>query len=100
MWRTKLSYQHNRFLGLRVIADYHQLASNPRLSSLQSGKQLNTDVQVSYLLAPGTSVIAGYGNRQENLALLGNPQHLRRTEDLSLRTGRRAFVKLNYLYQL
>ncbi|WP_395012329.1 DUF5916 domain-containing protein [Undibacterium sp.] len=100
MWRTKLSYQHNRFLGLRVIADYHQLASNPRLSSLQSGKQLNTDVQVSYLLAPGTSVIAGYGNRQENLALLGNPQHLRRTEELSLRTGRRAFVKLNYLYQL
>nr|WP_315467793.1 DUF5916 domain-containing protein [uncultured Undibacterium sp.] len=100
MWRTKLSYQHNRFLGVRVIADYHQLVSNPRLSALSSGKQLNTDLQISYMLSPGTSVIAGYGNRQENLALIGNPQHLQRTEDLSLRTGRRAFVKLNYLYQL
>lgn len=100
MWRTKLSYQHNRFLGLRLIADYHQLASNPRLSSLESGKQLNTDLQVSYLLSPGTSLIAGYGNRQENLALIGNPAHLQRTQDLSLRTGRRAFIKLNYLYQL
>jgi len=100
MWRTKLSYQHNRFLGLRLIADYHQLASNPRLSSLESGKQLNTDLQVNYLLSPGTSLIAGYGNRQENLALIGNPEHLQRTQDLSLRTGRRAFIKLNYLYQL
>ncbi len=100
MWRTKLSYQHNRFLGLRLIADYHRLASNPRLSALESGKQLNTDFQISYLLAPGTSVIAGYGNRQENLAMVGNPQMLQRTEDLSLRTGRRAFIKLNYLYQL
>lgn len=100
MWRTKLSYQHNRFLGVRLIADYHQLASNPRLSSLESGKQLNTDLQVSYLLSPGTSLIAGYGNRQENLALIGNPAHLQRTQDLSLRTGRRAFIKLNYLYQL
>lgn len=100
MLRSKLSYQHNRFLGLRVIADYHMLDSNPRLSTLTSGKQLNTDFQISYLLNPGTSIIAGYGNRQENLALTGNPTHLQRTEDLNLRTGRRAFVKLNYLYQL
>lgn len=100
MWRTKLSYQHNRFLGVRLIADYHQLAANPRLSGLESGKQLNTDLQLSYLLSPGTSLIAGYGNRQENLALIGNPAYLQRTADLSLRTGRRAFIKLNYLYQL
>jgi hypothetical protein len=70
------------------------------LSSLESGKQLNTDLQLSYLLSPGTSLIAGYGNRQENLALIGNPAYLQRTADLSLRTGRRAFIKLNYLYQL
>jgi hypothetical protein len=52
------------------------------------------------LLSPGTSIVAGYGNRQENLALTGNPLHLQRTEDLQLRTGRRVFIKLNYLYQL
>nr|WP_314862444.1 DUF5916 domain-containing protein [uncultured Undibacterium sp.] len=100
MLRSKLSYQYNRFLGLRLIADYHMLDSNQRLSTLTSGKQLNTDFQLSYLLSPGTSLIAGYGNRQENLALIGNPTYLQRTEDLNLRTGRRAFIKLNYLYQL
>lgn len=99
MWRSKLSYQLTRFLGMRLIADYHVLASNPSLSNLTSGKQLNTDFQVNYTLSPGTSIIAGYGNRQENLAQIGNPQTLVRTEDLNLRTGRRAFVKLNYLYQ-
>jgi len=100
MLRSKLSYQHNRFLGLRLIVDYHLLDSNPRLSTLTSGKQLNTDFQINYLLSPGTSVIAGYGNRQENLALIGNPLQVQRTEDVNLRTGRRAFIKLNYLYQL
>jgi len=100
MLRSKLSYQHNRFLGLRLIVDYHLLDSNPRLSTLTSGKQLNTDLQINYLLSPGTSVIAGYGNRQENLALIGNPLQVQRTEDVNLRTGRRAFIKLNYLYQL
>ncbi len=100
MLRSKLSYQYNRFLGLRLIADYHMLDSNPRWSTLQSGKQLNTDFQINYLLSPGTSIVAGYGNRQENLALTGNPLHLQRTEDLQLRTGRRVFIKLNYLYQL
>lgn len=99
MWRSKLSYQHTRFLGMRIIADYHVLASNPALSNLNSGKQLNTDFQINYTLSPGTSIIAGYGNRQENLAQIGNPQTLVRTEDLNLRTGRRAFIKLNYLYQ-
>lgn len=99
MWRTKLSYQHTRFLGMRIIADYHVLASNPALSNLGSGKQFNTDFQVNYTLSPGTSLIAGYGNRQENLAQIGNPQMLVRTDDLNLRTGRRAFIKLNYLYQ-
>lgn len=99
MLRTKLSYQMTRFLGLRLIADYHVLSANPALSSLTSGKQLNTDFQINYTLSPGTSVIAGYGNRQENLAQIGNPSYLVRTEDLQLRTGRRAFIKLNYLYQ-
>ncbi|MBC3875577.1 carbohydrate binding family 9 domain-containing protein [Undibacterium flavidum] len=100
MWRSKFSYQHHRYLGLRVIADYHLLSSNSALTSLESGKQLNLDFQINYLLSPGTSLIAGYGNRQENLAFIPTSSALQKTEDLNLRTGRRAFIKLNYLYQL
>jgi hypothetical protein len=99
-WRTKLNYQHNRFLGLRLIFDYQMLKSNPALTTMKSGKQLNTDVQLSYVLSPGTTLYAGYGNRQENLAWLGNPTRLQRTEDLNLRTGSRFFIKFNYLFQL
>lgn len=98
MWRTKMSYQHDRFLGVRLIADYHLLSSRPNLSTLQSGKQLNADVQVNYTLSPGTSLIAGVGNRQENLEHIGKAWQ--RVDNLSARTATRVFVKFNYLYQL
>ena len=100
VFRTKLAYQYNRFLGLRFVLDYHNLQTNPLLSSMKSGKQLNKDVQVSYVVGPGTTVYAGYADRQENIALIGNPQRVIDTDRLDLMTGRSAFVKLNYLFQL
>lgn len=98
--RSKLSYQHNRFLGVRWLMDYQILSANPQWTSLKSGKQLNTDIQLSYILSPGTTLYAGYGNRQENLAWTGHPNRLQRTDNLELRTGSRVFIKLNYLFQL
>ncbi|MBI3712026.1 MAG: carbohydrate binding family 9 domain-containing protein [Burkholderiales bacterium] len=100
LFRSKLSYQHNRFLGLRIIFDYHQLQANPLLTGIKAGKQLNKDMQVSYVLSPGTTLYAGYADRQENLALIGNPQRLANTDKLDLVTGRSVYVKLNYLFQL
>lgn len=98
MWRSKFNYQHDRQLGVRLIADYHLLNSQPHLSTLRAGKQLNVDLQVSYILGPGTSLIAGVGNRQENLEHIA--KSWRRVPNLSAQTATRAFVKLNYLYQL
>ncbi len=98
MWRTKMSYQHDRFLGVRLIADYHLLSTRPELSTLSAGKQLNADLQVNYTLSPGTSLIAGVGNRQENLEYVG--KSWQRVANLSAQTATRVFVKLNYLYQL
>ena len=97
--RTKLVYQHDRFWGLRVIADYHTLKTNTHLSGLKPGKQLNTDIQLSYVLSPGTTFYTGFGNRQENLSLIGNPARVQESKDLDLNTGRRVFVKLSYLFQ-
>ena len=99
LWRTKLVYQHDRFWGLRVIADLHTLKTNAYLSALKPGKQLNTDIQLSYVLSPGTTFYTGFGNRQENLSLIGNPAQLQTSRDLDLNTGRRVFVKLSYLFQ-
>lgn len=98
MWRSKFSYQHDRFLGVRLIADYHLLDTHTQFSSLNAGKQLNADLQLNYTLGPGTSLIAGVGNRQENLQQEG--RDWRRVQNLSVQTATRVFVKLNYLYQL
>jgi hypothetical protein len=97
--RTKFSYQHNRFLGARLIFDYNLLSTNAQLSGLKPGKQLNTDFQLSYVLNPGTTLYAGVSDRQENLALIGNPGYLRSTDKLDLHTGRGAFVKMSYLFR-
>jgi hypothetical protein len=98
--RTSAAYQFNRYLGARVIFDYNYLNPNAALTSLERGKQLNTDVQISYIINPGTSIYAGYAQRQQNLRMVGHPALLEPTVDLDLRTGRMLFIKLNYLWQL
>ena len=97
--RTKMTYQHNRFLGVRLVLDYDYLKTNPFLNDLKPGKRLNSDLQVSYVLSPGTTFYTGYSDRQENLILTGNPRRIQITDDLSLHTGRRIFAKLSYLFQ-
>ncbi|MBC3873792.1 carbohydrate binding family 9 domain-containing protein [Undibacterium flavidum] len=100
VFRSKIAYQHNRYLGVRLVLDYHNLQANPLLSGIKSGKQLNKDLQLSYVLGPGTTIYAGYADRQENLATVSNPQRVVQTDKLDLITGRSVFVKLNYLFQL
>jgi hypothetical protein len=98
--RTKISYQHNRFAAVRLILDYSDLSADPRLTSLKGGKQLNTDLQFSYRLNPGTTFYAGYVDRRENIRLVGNPNQVQVTDDLTMQTGRKLFVKMSYLFQL
>lgn len=100
VFRSKIAYQHNRFLGVRLVFDYHNLQTNPLLSGIPSGKQLNKDLQLSYVLGPGTTIYAGYADRQENLGMITNPQRVVQTDKLDLITGRSVFVKLNYLFQM
>jgi len=98
--RTSLAYQHDRFLSGRVILDYDFLKTNTSLSGLQGGKRLNSDLQISYVLSPGTTMYAGYTDLQENVHLIGNPQVLQQTENLDLHTSRKIYLKFSYLYQL
>jgi hypothetical protein len=70
------------------------------LSSLEGGKKLNTSFQIRYVLNPGTTFYVGYADRQQNLRLIGNPQYLKMTDDLDLHTGRKVYMKFNYLFQL
>jgi len=98
--RTKLTYQYSRFLAAHLIFDYNFLRTNTSLMAFEGGKQLSTDLLFSYVLSPGTTAYIGYTDRQENVQLIGNPSVLARTRDLELHTGRKVFVKFNYLFQL
>ena len=98
--RTKLTYQYSRFLNAHLIFDYNFLRTNTNLFAFEGGKQLTTDLLFSYVLSPGTTAYVGYTDRQQNVALIGNPEVLQRTRDLEMHTGRKVFVKFNYLFQL
>lgn len=98
--RTKFTYQYSRFLNAHLIFDYNFLRTNTNLFAFEGGKQLTTDLLFSYVLSPGTTAYVGYTDRQQNLALIGNPEILQRTRDLEMHTGRKVFVKFNYLFQL
>lgn len=98
--RTKFTYQYSRFLNAHLIFDYNFLRTNTNLMAFEGGKQLTTDLLFSYVLSPGTTAYVGYTDRQQNLALIGNPEIVQRTRDLEMHTGRKVFVKFNYLFQL
>jgi hypothetical protein len=65
--RSQWNYQFTRALSLRAITQYNGLLSNPTYSSLQTTKDLNFDLLLTYLVHPGTAVYVGYNSNLENL---------------------------------
>jgi hypothetical protein len=99
--RFNLSYQLDNYWGASFIMDYHNLTANPRWSKLKNEKSLNTNLQLRYVLSPGSSMYIGYVNRQENLRLYHDENGLLQstsTNHLDLHTGKRFFVKMSYLF--
>jgi hypothetical protein len=100
--RSKVNYQFNRELSLRVIAQYNAVLANPTVSSLQNTKAFNTDLLVSYLVHPGTAVYLGYNSDLQNLdpALARDPAgNLLRNRNGFLNDGRQIFIKVSYLFR-
>lgn len=65
--RSQWNYQFTRALSLRAITQYNGLLANPTYSSLQTTKDLNFDLLLTYLVHPGTAVYVGYNSNLENL---------------------------------
>lgn len=99
--RLNLSYQLDNHWGASLTMDYHNLSANQRWSRLKNEKNLNTNLQLRYVLSPGSSVYVGYVDRQENLRLFHDENGLLQStpsSNLDLHTGKRFFVKLSYLF--
>jgi hypothetical protein len=98
--RSRLSWQLTRELSARTIVQYDSLVADPELTSLETTKNLNVDVLVTYLVNPWTALYVGYNNNQNDLRLMPAGDH---TE--LARNGRlgpdswQFFVKLSYLFR-
>jgi predicted porin len=97
--REKVNYQFSRALSLRAIVDYSTVDRDSTLSRVDPERRWAMDVLLTYLVNPGTALYLGYRDGYENLAILGTPPTLSRTEDPTTSTGRQLFLKLSYLLQ-
>ena len=98
--RSRLNYQYNRQLSLRMIVDYNALLNNAALFDSSRQKRVTGDVLLTWLLNPGTAVYLGYTDTLENQALLaGIPNTVIRTNLPSTTTQRQFFAKISYLFR-
>jgi len=98
--RTKVNYQFNRFLSLRVIVDYKAEFGDTTLADIEDKRKWGADLLLTYLVNPGTALYVGYTDRYENLAIAaGSPPTLFRSRSPDLSVGRQVFVKLSYLWR-
>lgn len=99
--RSKWNYQFNREWSLRVIAQYNTTISNPGFTTLQTTKNLNFDVLLTWLTTPGNALYIGYNSNLENLdpSLALTPDGLARTRNSFLNDGRTVFIKYSHLFR-
>jgi len=98
--RSRINYQYNPQLSLRVIIDYNGLLQNPLLFDADRQKRVTGDVLLTWLLHPGTAFYLGYTDTLENVGLIGgNPNTLIRTNLPSTTTQRQFFAKISYLFR-
>jgi hypothetical protein len=99
--RSKVNWQFNRELSVRIIAQYNSVLANPAVSSLQNTKAFNADFLISYLVHPGTALYLGYNSDLQNIdpALGTDPAgNLLRTRSGFMNDSRQFFIKLSYLF--
>ncbi|MFY7999977.1 MAG: DUF5916 domain-containing protein, partial [Candidatus Kapaibacteriota bacterium] len=102
IFRSRWNYQATRELSLRAIVQYTELAADPRYSLLESRKNLNADMLLTYLASPGTALHLGYNNNFQNYdpALTWTREGLLRSQSQYVRDSWQVFVKVSYLLGL
>ncbi|MCI0601780.1 carbohydrate binding family 9 domain-containing protein [bacterium] len=99
--RTKWNYQINRELSIRVIVQYDTLLANTNFTRLQTVKNLNADLLVTYMVHPGTALFVGFNSNLQNLdpSLAMTGSGLLRTRNDFLNDGKQFFVKYSHLFR-
>jgi hypothetical protein len=99
IFRSRVNWQFNRKLSLRVIPQFNSLSVNPAQTSLTKTKSFNADVLAAYTLNPWTSLYVGYNSDLQNIALVTTPdgQRIVRTVPGLRNDARQLYVKFSYL---
>ena len=103
--RSKWNYQFTRELSLRMILQYDALLAHTGNSSLETRKNFNADILLTYLFHPGTAFYVGYNSNLQNIDLVhcapgtGCSTQLVRTNRF-LNDAKGFFLKATYLFSL
>ncbi len=97
--RSKWNWQFNRELSLRVILQYDATLANPDLTALETSKNLNADLLLTYLVNPGTVLFIGYNGNAQNIDLLptNTGTAIVRNRRRFINDSKQFFVKFSYL---
>ncbi|MBL7993231.1 MAG: carbohydrate binding family 9 domain-containing protein [Candidatus Kapabacteria bacterium] len=102
IFRSRWNYQATRELSFRAILQYTATNADLRYSLLESRKNLNADILLTYLVNPGTALHLGYNNNFQNYdpTLTWTGEGLLRSEQGYVRDSWQVFVKVQYLLGL
>jgi len=91
--RSKWSWQVNRELSFRFIAQYSSILANSLYTATPTARALNGDFLITYLVHPGTALYVGYNSNLSN----PGPNIGRASPDEFVNDGRLFFVKFSYM---
>jgi hypothetical protein len=95
---SRWNWQFNRELSIRTIVQYEATLANAELTSLETEKNLNLDLLVTYRVNPWTAFYVGFNSNARNLDLIEAPDGntlIRRPHLLN--DANQFFVKMSYL---
>lgn len=101
IYRSRINWQFNRELSLRMIAQFEGVDVDPELTSLERDRSWNGDVLFTYLINPWTALYAGYNSNFTNFDLVeeDNRRRIIETRNSLKEDAHQFFVKFSYLWR-
>lgn len=100
--RSKWNWQFDPKLSLRLIFQYNTLLTNQRYTALETQKNFNADVLLTYQFNPLTALYVGYNSNLQNQNVLptATGAEVVRFPNQFINDGKQLFVKFSYLFRL
>ncbi len=97
--RSRWNWQFSRELSVRFILQYDATLANPDLTALESTKNINADILITYLVNPWTALFVGYNGNAQNRELVPTAAGARivRPRRRFINDAKQFFVKFSYL---